>query len=138
MCWLWPLMMKTVGAAALQPLSKAISVFAGGEGVSALALGYQDVSLFLVSASPSSSDQRLRIMLTRAAEPLIARGYRVAVVGWLPTPGVFLRLCTRLWQVKKMGRRMKDQSGPLFYSDLGLYRLLLGLRDQVRECAALR
>lgn len=100
------------------------------EGVSAVRLGYQEVTLLLVSASPSSSDQRLRAMLTRAAEPLIARGYRVAVSRVVPDAGGLSEAVQQSLAGEKMGRRMNDQSGPLFYSDLGLYRLLLGLRDQ--------
>ncbi|NLT74058.1 MAG: hypothetical protein GXX94_07685 [Chloroflexi bacterium] len=100
------------------------------EGVCTLLLGYQDTRLCLVSFPAEVSDQRVRSWTAQAAGPLASRECRVAVSRAVSGATALPQAVQQALACEAMGRRMRDWSGPLYYADLGLYRLLLGLRDQ--------
>jgi purine catabolism regulator len=105
--------------------------FAGRrDGVGTLVLGYHDVSLCLLSVPHSVNDQRLRTWLTQALAAHGGRACQLAVSRVIPESSGVATAVQQALAVQSMGRRMRDWTGPLYYADMGLYRLLLGLRDQ--------
>ncbi|MFO7695615.1 MAG: helix-turn-helix domain-containing protein [Anaerolineae bacterium] len=105
--------------------------FAGRrDGACALMLAYQDVFLCLLSVPSSVSDQRLRAWLVQACGPHAQHGCRVAVSRTVSDARGLASTVQQALAAEAMGRRMSTWQGPLFYADMGLYRLLLGLRDQ--------
>jgi purine catabolism regulator len=93
-------------------------------------LAYQDVFLCLLSVPSSVSDQRLRAWLVQACGPHAQHGCRVAVSRTVSDARGLASTVQQALAAEAMGRRMSTWQGPLFYADMGLYRLLLGLRDQ--------
>ncbi|MHB1318258.1 MAG: helix-turn-helix domain-containing protein [Anaerolineae bacterium] len=120
----------TMASAAATRLESDLRFAGRRDGACTLVLAYQDTFLCLLSVPPSVSDQRLRTWLMQACEPHTQRGLRVAVSRTAGDARSVPSAVQQALAAEAMGRRMRAWQGPLFYADMGLYRLLLGLRDQ--------
>jgi purine catabolism regulator len=119
-----------ISSSAISDLESDLRFAGRRDGICTLVLGYHDVSLCLLSVPPSVSEQKLRNWLTQALPSHSGPVCRLAVSRLVPESSGLAMAVQQALAVQSMGRRMRDWSGPLYYADMGLYRLILGLRDQ--------
>ena len=92
---------------------------------------YRTYTLFLCAAEVSTTDRGLRGWLSAVAGQPCCLG-----VSRLTTELAGLRQAVRqAIDAADLGRRLRDHLGPHYYDDLGLYRLLAGLRGPANEYA---
>ncbi len=115
---------------AMVNLESDLHAIAAREGISTLRLTYLDTQLCLLSVPSTANDQRLRNWLGKLSGRHLGHGCRYAVSRLASDVSGLAAAVQQALAADAMGRRLHDSTSPLFYADLGLYRLILGLRDQ--------
>jgi len=115
---------------AMVNLESDLHAIAAREGISTLRLTYLDTQLCLLSVPSAANDQRLRNWLGKLSGRHPGHGCRYAVSRLASDVSGLAAAVQQALAADAMGRRLHDSTSPLFYADLGLYRLILGLRDQ--------
>jgi purine catabolism regulator len=106
--------------------------FAGRQGdASVLVLSHEEARLYLVSVAGVTGDARLREWLTTGLATAVQRGCTAGISRCVAGVGDLRLAVQQALATTVMSNRIHGHAGPLFYGDLGLHRLLLGLRDQL-------
>jgi purine catabolism regulator len=100
------------------------------EGAAMLSLGYRDDTLILLGLPGELPERRVREWVAQAFDGCIGRGIAVGtsrVVDGVSGLSMAIRQAMEAW---RLGRRISGRRGPHSYGEMGLYRLLAGLRDR--------
>lgn len=110
--------------------ARGLEWFAQRDGASCVVTGYRGHSLLLLSFARHVSERRLRHWMQQAFSSASARRCDAGVSRFARD---IAGLRTAVWQALDalaLGRRIAGHKGPYYFEELGLYRLLAGLRNR--------
>lgn len=121
--------------AACHGLARDLQWAAQRDDAAVLLVSYRRYLLVLCSLAPSGGEQRVRFWLRETLTPEAAGGCSVGVSRVLVGLEGLRRAIGQAMDSWELGQRIAARPSPYFYEELGLYRLLAGLRarDEVKR-----